>query len=107
MPDEAYRCGGVSGLTATSGQIKGLQNNVQYSVAVAAIDGVGNTGPLSNVTCNSPQQVDDFFEVYRASGGKAGGGYCATGWVGARHSKAAAFLLAAASLVFFIRRRRS
>ena len=75
VPDEAYRCGSAS-LTASSGYAKGLENNVTYSVGVAAVDKIGNVGKLSNVTCLAPRPVDDFFKVYRQRGGRAGGGFC-------------------------------
>lgn len=74
-PNPEYLCGSAS-LTASSGKITGLENALQYTVAVAAVDHVGNVGKLSNLACAAPHPVDDFFKVYRDSGGKAGGGFC-------------------------------
>ena len=72
-PKEAHYCGSGTG---TTGKVTGLKNGVTYSIAVAAVDGVGNVGKLSNVTCATPSPVDDFFKVYREAGGKGGGGFC-------------------------------
>ena len=104
VPDEAYYCGSGSG---TSGNIKGLKNGVQYSVAVAGVDLVGNVGKLSNVTCASPSPVDDFFKVYRDAGGQAGGGFCtASGGVGHGAGVSGLLLIALAALGGTLRRRR-
>jgi uncharacterized protein (TIGR03382 family) len=75
-PDEAYFCGSTSSQVATRVEAEGLSNGVLYAVAVAGVDQVGNTGVLSETVCGTPQIVDDFFELYRRAGGKAGGGFC-------------------------------
>jgi MYXO-CTERM domain-containing protein len=67
---------GSTGKGAGDGRATGLQNGVLYAVGVAAVDALGNRGKLSNVTCGTPEVVEDFFEIYRASGGKGGGGFC-------------------------------
>ena len=104
-PNEAYYCGSGSG---TSGNVSGLKNGVQYSIAVASVDGVGNVGKLSNVTCATPSPVDDFFKVYRDAGGQAGGGFCAvTGGVGHGAGIAGLLLVGLAALGSTIRRRRN
>lgn len=77
---------------------------MNYAVAVAGVDRVGNSGPLSSVACGSPQPVDDFFELYRRAGGKGGGGFCA---IGADPSRAGLAALGVALLAFALRRRRS
>ncbi len=81
-----------------------MRNFQQYTVAIAAIDGVGNTGPLSVVSCNTPEPIDDFFKVYRDAGGQAGGGYCQAGPVGV--GGGASLLAAASSLAAWLLRRR-
>lgn len=106
VPDEAHFCGSGSS-TGTSGRITGLKNGVRYSVAVSAVDLVGNVGKLSNVTCASPNPVDDFFKVYRDAGGQAGGGFCTTsGGVGHGAGVFGLFLIALAALGSTLRRRR-
>jgi len=106
-PDRKYYCGKGTG---TTGTISGLENGVQYSVAVAAYDSVGNVGKLSNVACAVPSEVDDFFTKYREAGGKAGGGFCTFTNVGtsAWSSGFAVFaLFVMAALGSVIRWRRS
>lgn len=104
-PKEEYYCGSGSG---TSGKVSGLKNGVRYSVAVAAVDGVGNVGKLSNVTCATPSPVDDFFKVYRDAGGQAGGGFCTvTGGVGHGAGLAGLVFVGLAALGSTIRRRRT
>lgn len=71
-----YYCGQVAGLTATSGRVQDLIDNTYYTVAIAAVDQVGNIGPLSTPVCATPTMIDDFYRVYRDAGGQAGGGYC-------------------------------
>jgi hypothetical protein len=70
---------------------------------VAAVDALGNAGPLSNVACATPKEVNDFFENYRNAGGSAGGGFCA---LGARPAPGAAAFFVVALLVRRWRRRR-
>ncbi|MBE7478405.1 MAG: hypothetical protein HS104_00210 [Polyangiaceae bacterium] len=102
-PDSAYQCGSVTSKTDTSTEAKGLLNGVNYAVAVAGFDRVGNSGPLSSVACGSPQPVDDFFELYRRAGGKGGGGFCA---IGADPSPASLALAGLALGAWLVRRRR-
>jgi hypothetical protein len=68
-------CGHAASLD-TGGTATGLQNGVSYAVAVATVDKLENHGKLSNVVCKVPVVVEDFFEIYRAAGGKGGGGFC-------------------------------
>jgi len=102
-PDSAYQCGSVTGSLATSAKASDLVNGVTYAVAVAGVDRVGNSGELSAVACGSPQPVDDFFELYRRSGGKGGGGFCS---LGREPSSGAAWLLFAALGALAARRGR-
>jgi hypothetical protein len=62
-----------------SHQLTGLDNEVLYWFAVAAVDTNGNEGPLSVVNTAMPVPVLDFFEAYRDGDGGVGrekGGYC-------------------------------
>ncbi|WP_437726890.1 hypothetical protein [Sorangium sp. So ce861] len=82
IPDSAYRCGSLGRTGA--GEAGGLRNGNSYVVGVAAYDIVGNAGPLSELACGTPIDVDGFFELYREAGGQAGGGFCSVeGPVGA------------------------
>lgn len=101
---EVLNCGSA-GTTSGRLQIDGLKNDNIYAVAIAAVDKYGNSGLLSNVACNAPVQTTDFFDAYRADGGKGGGGFfCGFGGGGA--SSALAFGGALATFALIARRAR-
>lgn len=66
-------CASAGGVTSNTATISDRTNNTLYTVAVASVDGYGNTGPLSQPGCATPGPVDDFFHRYRDDGGGAGG----------------------------------
>ena len=80
----ALLCGQGSGPTSVVAN-KNMMNGVEYAVAVAATDTLGNPGVLSELACGTPQSVTDFFEQYRAAGGQAGGGFCNCELAGGPH----------------------
>jgi hypothetical protein len=95
----------ISGRGTGTSTVTGLQNGVPYAVVVAAVDGSGNVGPPSSEQCGTPAPVNDFWNLYRADGGHAGGGFCALDAVGKpAPAVASAALVAGASLL--VRRRR-
>jgi hypothetical protein len=96
---------GSSQITATTADGAPMKNGTEYACAVAAIDTVGNVGPLSNVACGIPHPTDDFFGEYLGDSGQAGGGFCTIG----RRSSAFAALsaLVGLSLLVLAGRRRS
>ncbi len=106
LPPATHYCGGVTSPTATSGRIEGLQNFYLYSVAIAGVDSVGNVGPISDIACEEPQPVDDFFKLYRRAGGQAGGGFCATSHVGQGAASGFALVAAVGVATLLVRRRR-
>jgi hypothetical protein len=63
----------------TTGSATGLKNFVRYACGVAALDESSNVGVLSELRCETPIEVTDYFEAYRRAGGTAGGGYCSFG----------------------------
>jgi len=69
-------CKSSSDLTALSYQISGLDNNKKYYVGVAAVDKHDNEGLISELSTGTPVEVEDFFEHYKASGGKENGDFC-------------------------------
>lgn len=76
-PDpELEPCGRVENERADEATADDLKDGTLYGIAVAAVDQLGNSGPLSEIACGKPQPVDDFFELYRRAGGKGGGGFC-------------------------------
>jgi len=82
-----YGVGNVGGNTTSSYTITSIRyadgdagpliNGHQYAVAVAAYDDDQNTGILSNLGCQTPEPVTDFWDSYQDDGGRAGGAYCA------------------------------
>jgi hypothetical protein len=92
--------------TDTSYTLNGLTTGHQYAIAVAAVDSYGNVGPVGNLGCSTPTPVDDFFMAYTDDGGRAGGGYCAVGAVGAPMFGSVFGFGIAGSAVALARRRR-
>ena len=76
VPDGKYLCGSVQATTTQSANATKLVNGLPYNVAVAAFDSYDNNGPLSQVTCGIPQEINGFFKGYRDAGGRGGGGFC-------------------------------
>jgi len=73
--------GDVRSKTETNGnaksyQLTGLANYTAYDVWIAAEDESENLGDESNVMTGTPEPVEDFWEVYRESGGSEDGGFC-------------------------------
>jgi hypothetical protein len=73
--DKAFICGQTVN-TATSLRIDGLENNVDYVIALAAIDKFGNAKSTYFTTALTPQPVTDFWEDLQGRGSKVEGGYC-------------------------------
>ena len=99
----------VDSLNASNSQLAmGLTNGTRYACAVSAVDNVRNAGPLSQLVCGVPEPADDFFELYRAFGGLAGGGFCdcAVPGVPRRGGEAALAAAALAAAALSWRRRR-
>ncbi len=92
--------GAVASTGAGSTRIEGLTNGVVYEVRVTAFSTADNASdPVFGGTA-SPEEVNDFWEAYRAAGGREQGG-CSTG----AGAAGALGILAAASLVAFRRRK--
>ncbi len=106
-PNPAWRsCGSAKGTTG-KGAATDLTNGVEYAIAVAAYDELDNVGVLSAVVCAKPFPVNDFYELYRQSGGEAGGGLCACDVPGGRSAGGAAASLAAVALTSALALRRA
>jgi hypothetical protein len=109
-----YLCGVVGGNTTSSLVITAFSDGgaeikdfTQYAVAVAATDGVGNIGLLSNLACVTPQPVITFWDQYLKDGGLAGGGFCALEGAGIPVSGSLFGIgMSAAALAYARRRRR-
>jgi hypothetical protein len=103
--DPAYSAGGPQGQISNSFTASGLQNGVEYTVAVAGVDKYHNIGPLSAPACETPQPVNDFWKVYREDGGQAGGGFCALEAPGMPAGTTPLLILAAFGLIAWVRRK--
>jgi hypothetical protein len=100
-----YLCGTVPVGSPTL-TLTGLRDGYYYNIAVAAVDGAGNVGPLA-VTCGEPIQIADFWYNYTVAGGQAGGGFCsAAEGVGVPAGTSGLGVLMIASFVAILRKRR-
>ena len=90
--------------TTSDAEIDGLTNGVSYAVAVVAQDLFLNPGQISALECQTPIQLNDFFETYRNDGGQAGGG-CGVYRVGNDAGSAALGVVAFSFMLTMIRRR--
>ncbi len=103
LPDLAFQCGRSGGRGTRETRTSTLQNGVEYAIAVAGVDRVGNSGPLSPLACGTPQPVTTFFEAYREAGGRGGGGFCSWGPPGPAGGVAASLV---GMGLWWLRRRR-
>ena len=70
--DDAHLCGEATG-TQSSIRIEGLENGVAYRIVLVAVDPSRNPTAL-DLGEHTPSPVQDFWEEYRDSGGRARGG---------------------------------
>jgi hypothetical protein len=92
--------------TATQYTLKGLKDGYNYTIAIAAVDNLNDNGPLSVPACAIPSPIDDFWTIYRDSGGLAGGGFCALEGVGVPTGAGIFGIAMAGALLGSVRRRR-
>jgi hypothetical protein len=102
---EKYVCGSIIA-GEHSGTVNHLVNGVEYAVAVASVDEVGNVSVLSRPVCEKPIPLTDFFELYRQAGGKAGGGLCSLSHSPSATAPRVESLFGGLSLCAIARRRR-
>jgi hypothetical protein len=74
----AKKCGDVTGQGTTETRVSGLTNGTEYDVEVTALTQGGNESPRSTIVSGTPTQIDDFWRLYQADGGREQGG-CAAG----------------------------
>ncbi len=108
-----FLCGQVGGNTTSNLIVKGFTNGgtgiqdfTQYAVGVAAFDGVGNVGLISNLSCVTPAPVITFWDQYVKDGGLAGGGFCALEGPGVPVSGSLFGIGMGAAAIAYVRRRR-
>lgn len=96
----------TSGSTASSANIN-LTNYDYYVVGVAAVDTLGNVGPVGTIQCGVPGPLADFWYDYTTvDGGLAGGGFCALDAVGMPAGSAVMGLGVGFIAIGMVRRRR-
>ncbi len=104
----SFQCNGVGillGNTMASETLT-LTNFDQYVLGVAAVDELGNVGPVGNVVCGTPGPVAGFWYDYVKDGGQAGGGYCALEGVGMPAGGSGMAIGLGVGAVGLVRRRR-
>ena len=93
------------GQFSSQATISGLTNGVTYAVGVAAQDAFLNNGTISDLQCQSPTLLNDFFETYRNDGGLAGG-LCSLDNLGAPAGGATFALVSCATILALTRRQK-
>jgi len=99
-------CGQAS-RTSDTVRTKTLENGTTYAIGVAGEDLLGNPGVLSTIQCGTPQELTDFFELYKEKGGRGGGGFCSFSPGAARSAPGAALLFGILFAALGTRRTRS
>jgi hypothetical protein len=72
----AYLCSGLIAEGQTSYRLKGLQNDLSYTVILVAVDEDGNLGTPTDAVTGTPVLTVDFYNEYANEGGAPVGGYC-------------------------------
>jgi hypothetical protein len=104
-PNEDVDGAMTSGATASGATIN-LTNYDYYVFTVAAVDELGNVGPIGALACGTPAPLADFWYDYTTEGGLAGGGYCALEAVGTPGGSVVMGLGMAFAGAGFLRRRK-
>jgi len=78
-----YLCGTVTGNGQNRAIVESfldggtsIKDGTRYAVAVAAFDGIGNVGILSDLACVTPARVTTFWDRCVIDGCAGGGGFC-------------------------------
>lgn len=95
----------VQSIPYANGTTGPLINGHQYAIAIAAYDDDGNVGALSNIGCQTPEPIVDFWTKYKEDGGTSGGGFCSLEAAGAPVA-GSVFGVGIGALVLALGRRR-
>lgn len=74
--DPTFLCSGLIASDQTSYRLKGLENDVAYTVLLVAVDNDGNLGTPTDAATGTPVLTVDFYNEYVNEGGQPVGGYC-------------------------------
>jgi len=75
--DAAYLCSGLIASDQTSYRLRNLENDVEYTLVMVAVDNDGNLSTASDAVTGTPVMTVDFYNEYVNEGGQVVGGYCA------------------------------
>ncbi|HEX7505980.1 MAG TPA: MXAN_2562 family outer membrane beta-barrel protein [Polyangia bacterium] len=103
--DAAYLCSGLIASDQTSYRLKYLENDVEYTLVMVAVDNDGNLSTPTDAITGTPVLTVDFYNQYVNEGGQAVGGYC-EGVRGAARPGALACLIFGAVMVWARKRRK-
>jgi hypothetical protein len=103
--DVSYLCSGLIGSDQTSYRLKGLENDVEYTLVMVAVDNNGNLSAPTDPITGTPVLTVDFYNEYVNEGGQPAGGYCDM-VRGAARPGALACLLFGAVIVYARTRRK-
>jgi len=103
--DAAYLCSGLIASDQTSYRLKYLENDVEYTLVMVAVDNDGNLSTPTDAITGTPVLTVDFYNQYVNEGGQEVGGYCEV-VRGAERPGALACLVFGAVMVWARKRRK-
>ena len=74
--DVSYLCSDLIGSDQTTYRLKGLENDVEYTLVLVAVDNDGNLSAPTDPITGTPVLTVDFYNEYVNEGGQPVGGYC-------------------------------
>ena len=104
--DAAYLCSGLIGSDQTSYRLKNLENDVEYTLVMVAVDNDGNLSTPTDAVTGTPVLTIDFYNEYVNEGGQVVGGYCAIASDAARPGALALLMFGVALAWTCVRRKR-
>jgi hypothetical protein len=105
--DPAYIGANQGSPSSTHATVANLTNKQLYTVAVAGIDNYGNTGPLGDPRCNTPEEILDFWDQYKKDSGGAGGGFCSVDGASLSATATPVVIFGVWTVLGIVRRRRN
>jgi hypothetical protein len=104
--DASYLCSGLIGSDQTSYRLKGLENDVEYTLVMVAVDNDGNLSAPTDPVTGTPVLTVDFYNEYVNECGQPAGGYCDMVRGAARPGALACLLFGVVILWAHTRRKR-
>jgi hypothetical protein len=104
--DTAYLCSGLIASDRTTYRLKNLENDVEYTLVMVAVDNDGNLSTATDAITGTPVLTVDFYNEYVNEGGQAVGGYCTVASGAARPSALVVSIFGIALAWTCVRRKR-